>query len=491
MTPPAGDAGQRPGHLRLTLLILEGYVYLALIVAVFVAALGFLVWGVLTRRPFIAIAALFVGIPVAATTARAIRALWFLFPEPKGIQVGPDFGGRLFQEVHGIAARVGAPRIHRVLVTGMNNASALQTPRAAVFWPTNTLLLGYPLLAMLSVDHVRAVIAHELAHITHAHGRFTSWVHRTRLSWVRLLDVLNRHQSVPAHVSLLFRFYVPRLHAQAAAVSRRQEFLADRLAAEVAGADVTAQTLVAIELGHDLLDDTFWARLYKDAEGDANPPNPYSRLGPELWAAVEDPTRALEGVLEADTAGDTHPALCERLAALQQPPRWPDPVQVTAADYFFGPQKPALAETLDRQWQDAHGETWRKRHDTIRNRRQRLAELAAILSPTPQQILERGLLMEDEGDEDAALDLYLSAYRQGHPPAAMAAGRVLLNRDDTSGVDLIDAAMNANPELVAEGCPAVIDFLQRRGRLVDAYRYERRLAVDRARASMARTVTPA
>jgi Zn-dependent protease with chaperone function len=210
---PAADT-PAPSHLRLTFLILEGYLYLALILAIFLSATGFLVWGLLTRRPFIAIVAILVGVPVAATTARAFRALWFVFPQPKGIDVGPHFGALLYRTVQEIAQRVRAPRVHRIVVTGANNASALQIARAGVFWPTNTLVLGYPLLATLSVDQMRAVIAHELGHMTHAHGRFSSWVHRTRLSWVRLLDILERHQSVPAHVYLLFRFYVPRLHAQ-------------------------------------------------------------------------------------------------------------------------------------------------------------------------------------------------------------------------------------------------------------------------------------
>ncbi len=146
-------------------------------------------------------------------------------------------------------------------MTDAHNAAAMQIPRAAVFWPTNTVAVGYPLLATLSVDQIRAVLAHELAHITLAHGRFTSWVHRTRLSWVRLLDTLERHQSVPAHVYFLFRFYVPRLHALSVAVSRQQERLADRLATEVTGPEVAAQALIAIELGRLLVAETYQYQL--------------------------------------------------------------------------------------------------------------------------------------------------------------------------------------------------------------------------------------
>lgn len=236
-------------RLTLTLLIAEGYLYLALIAAIFLSATGFLVWGLLARRPLVAIVAILVGVPVAATTARALRALWLVSPDAEGVEVGPSFGAPLYDRVQEVARQVGAPPVHRILVGRAANAAALQVRYGWIPWRRNTLVLGYPLLATLSTDQIRAVIAHELAHMTHAHGRFSGWVHRTRRTWIQLLDVLQRHQSVPAHVYALYRFYIPRLDRHAAGVSRRHELIADRLAADVAGASVAAEALLAIEIG--------------------------------------------------------------------------------------------------------------------------------------------------------------------------------------------------------------------------------------------------
>jgi Zn-dependent protease with chaperone function len=483
---PANDGVPKAANLRLIVLVLEGYAYLALIVLIFLAAPAFLIWGVLTRRPFIAIVAILIGIPVAATTARALRALWCPFEDPKGVEIGPHFGARLHGEVQEIARRIGAPVVHRIVVTGTNNASAVQIPRAGVFWPRNTLCLGYPLLATLSVDQVRAVIAHELGHMAHAHGRISSWVHRTRLSWVRLLEILEKHASVPAHVYFLFRHYVPRLVVHAASLSRRQELLADQLAADVSGREVAGQTLMAIEIGHDIFDQRFWPRIHERVAEDPNPPNPFSQMGPEIWNAVADRPELLDRLVAEDTgASDTHPALRDRLRALQQAPQWPDPVTLTAADYFFGPQKQQLAATLDEEWRHTHGSAWRMRHGEIRKRRARLAQLAALSSPSPAQTFERGVLTEAEGDADAALDFYMSAHQQGHAPAGLAAGRILLDRDDASGTLLIDAAMDADPDLIEDGCKAIIEILERRGRRAEAYQYQLRMTRQAARTATA------
>jgi len=282
----------------------------------------------------------------------------------------------------------------------------------------------------------------------------------------------------------MFRAFTRR----ASAVSRQQELLADRLAAEITTPAIAVEALVAIELLGLVLDDIFWPRIFQRIERDGVPScNPFSEMGPQIWDAVEDRQQLLDRLLARDTsASDTHPALRDRLAAVGRPPHWPDTLEKRAADYFFGSQKEELAAVLDRQWHDAHGREWTTRHDEIRTRRERLAKLAALRSPTPEQIYERGRLTESEEDENAALELYMSAHEQGHAAAGLAAGRILLDREDASGIALIDGVMDADPGLIEEGCTAVIDFLDRRGRLADAHQYQVRMTRDTTKMSMVR-----
>ena len=474
-------------RLTLALLIVEGYVYLALIAAIFLSASGLLVWGLLARRPFVAVVAILVGIPVALTTGRALRALWLVSRDAEGVEVGPSCGPRLFDAVQEIARTVGAPRVHRILVGHAHNATALQARSGWIPWRRNTLILGYPLLATLTTDQVRAVIAHELAHLTHAHGRFSGWVHRTRRMWIQLLDVLQRHRSTPAHVFFLYRFYVPRLNRHAAAVSREHEVIADRLAAEVAGAHVAAQALLAIEIGTYVLEQGYWTRFYERVEHEADIPNPFAAMAPGIWSDVEDKQGVMNRLLaEVTRASDTHPALRDRLRAIDQIPRWPDAPAASAVDEFFGAQKIEVAEALAREWMDERGPDWRRQHDEVRQRRARLAVLAGIVSPTVDQTFEYGSLLEEDGRHEAALGRYRSAHDAGHAAAGFAAGRLLLDRGDHSGIALIEAAMDADATLGEKGCEAVVDFLEDQGRLVDAHRYRTRLNREVAAAKIAR-----
>src|SRR5262245_15284044 len=126
MTSAPGSTAPAASRLTLALVIVEGYVYLALVVAIFLAAPAFLIWGLLARRPLVAVVAILVGLPVAVTTARAIRALWLAPRDADGVEVTPHSNAQLYETVQALARTVGAPRVHRILVGHAHNASALQ-----------------------------------------------------------------------------------------------------------------------------------------------------------------------------------------------------------------------------------------------------------------------------------------------------------------------------------------------------------------------------
>jgi Zn-dependent protease with chaperone function len=477
VTTAADDGPRHASTVRLVALVLEGYAYLACIVALFLSAPAFLVWGLVTRRPSVAIAAILVGVPIAATAGRALRALWIARDEPQGIEIGPRVGGRLHGEVREIARRIGAPAVHRIIVTPANNASVLQVPRLGIVWPRNVLCLGYPLMATISIEHLRAVIAHELGHLAHGHGRVASWAYRTQLTWSRLLETLRAHGSLPPLVFFLARHYVPRLRAQAAVVSRQQELLADRLAAHLCGPAIAAQALTTIELAEQAFERQFWPRIYGRVADEPDAPAPFSEMGPQIWSDVDDPPALLERLsIDGARSAESHPALSERLRALRQRPEWPGAVPVPAIEEMFGSQRAALAATLDERWRTSHGREWTRRHEEIQRRRAALGELSRVASPTPEQVFQRGELTELDEDADGALRLYLLAHESGHRGAALAAGRILLDRDDESGLAYINGAIDADPDLVEDGCRAIIGFLERRGRHAEAFQYERRLA---------------
>lgn len=477
----------KPSHARLALLILEGYVYLLVIVGIFASSIALLVWGLLDRRPVVGLLALVVGVPVTLTTAAAIRALFFRLPEPEGIPVSGVEAPALYQMVQDVQKQVQSPKVHRILIDGSFNASASQLPRGGIFWTRNTLVIGYPLLATLSPEHLRVVVAHELGHLSRAHGRFSAWVCRTRLAWSRLMTTLEARGATPAHAYLLVRWYIPRFYEYSAAVARQQELLADRYAAQVAGRAFSAETLVAIDAAASLLERTFWDSVFARVTTESRPPSPYAELRPEVWDLIPaDSTGIVRQLLEGQTQSrDTHPALQDRLRALDQEARLPARVERTAGEVYLGPQMKTVAAALDAQWRDAEAEDWHARHQRFNEHRKRLEELSSVSVPTPDQSFERGQLIEESDGEDAALPHYRAALDRGHAGASLAVGRILLGRQDDTGVPLIERAIDSDPALVAEGCLRLIRFFEKRNRMRDAHRFMVRATREQTRRQLA------
>ena len=478
-------------NLRLALLVIEGYAYLLGTIFIFAGVVAFFAWGTMDRRPIIGLLAAFVGVPTALATGGAIRALFFRLPEPDGIGVTAAEAPALIALVEEVRRALGCRRIHRVVIGAALNASAVQTPRCAIFWPRNMLVIGYPLLLALSCEQLRAVVAHELAHVFHAHGSMGGWVYRTRLSWRRLSEALSRRGMTPIFVQWCLAHYVPRLEVVSAEIARRQEALADRLSAELAGGRNAADALLAIELRRKFLDETFWPSLLDRIGLEAEPPGPHARMR-EAFARPreeDDAPAPLIGMLGPSTGPyDTHPPLGERLRAMGEEPRIPPRPLPSAATVCLDAFEEVVVARLDADWRREHGAEWRQRHASTRAALSRLSMLDARSSRSADEEVERGRLLEELDREDEALSAYRAALRMGpHGRASLAAGRILLERGDPEGAALAEAAMQADPALDAEACDLLARHYRDQGRLVDAERYRARSARLATQSALART----
>ncbi len=238
------------------------------------------------------------------------------FPAP-GPLLAPDKQPRLFAELRNIAAATGQTMPREVFLVMDVNAWVAQRGGVMGFGSRRVMGLGLPLLATLTIPQMRAVLAHEFGHYHGGDTMLGPWVYKTRAAIGRTLANLEEYSSVLSALFLLYgKLFLRITHA----ISRAQEFAADRLAAQIAGATALAGGLKAVHANAAAFQAYCNADLAPVLGGGMRPPvaEGFQRflvapaIAPKLDQLVE---RALANA-EADPY-DTHPPLRERIAAVE------------------------------------------------------------------------------------------------------------------------------------------------------------------------------
>lgn len=459
-------------------LVLLAYAYLLGVLAVTtgltlgVIALVIAVPNLLTFK-----LAFIVGIAAGGLSLAILRGLWVKLPPPKGVELTAQDAPELFALIKDLQRQLRSAPFHKVLLVADYNAAVVQTPRLGVFgWQRNYLLLGLPLLLGLDADEFKAVLAHEFGHLSKNHARFNGWIYRVRRTWEQVFQqMFQRRQTDLGLLRKFLQWFWPKFNASAFVLSRIDEYVADRCAADLAGAGHTASALIRIRVQRPLVLEKFWPELHARANVQAAPPaNPFPELAARFGAPV-DPGETAKwlraSLLEPTSNADTHPCLRDRLAALGQlpaglpeghfPAELPPHAGTSAAGVFLGARLGEWSEKLGRDWARQVGKKWQQRHQEVQQIKQQLAAAAAKISgePTVGDLWYRAqLLLRLEGDPGALATVAEILQREpNHAGANFVQGRHWLALGDPVGVPLVERAMAADPSLTAAG----LDLLHR------------------------------
>ena len=467
---------------RVGLLAVLGIGFVA---AAFVAALG-LVIGVaaliLVSKKFVLIKIAWIPLVFAWMI---LKAMWVRIPPPEGRLLVRREAPQLFDEIEAVRKSVGAQRIHRVIVTPDFNAAVAQVPRLGLLgFPANYLVVGLPLMASLSREEFRAVLAHEFGHLSRHHARFGNWIYRIRQTWHRLLAILEHEGSFSTRLfAKFFDWYAPYFNAYSFVLARANEYEADRASARVAGAGAAGSALVAVHAKAAYLDSQYWEKLWAGVSDRAEPPvAPYSELLARCKQLPAEVGKAYAKVaLDAKPdLNDTHPSLAERLQALGVPARTRFELDRSAADELLGPALAALAAEQDRRWHEQVAPAWRQRHAAVAEERKRfdaLEEQAKANELPLEAAWERARLAESLNGRFAALPLYrqLAERHPGHAPAMYAYGRMLVQGGDAQGVAIVEKAMSLDAGAEQSGAELLFEFYRGRKDLAGMDRWHARL----------------
>ena len=485
----SASASPRAYQARVAALAALGFGYIILVLLALIAAVAALAYILATMR---AVILLKLAVPLLALIAATIRAFWVRIEPPRSHPISRGEGPELWRMVNDIRRPLAAPRVHEIQIDGAFNAGVTQVPRLGILgWQRNYLTFGLPLLQGLTLDQVRAVVGHELGHLSANHSRFAGWVYRLRQTWNRLLAALEG-QHAPLGNALFVRFfhwYAPYFNAYSFVLARADEYEADRCSALIAGQPAACSALTRIATASRFLDERHWPQVTRRIAELPDPPaDAVIEIGASLQAPLPEADRSafLHAALAAPTDYyDTHPSLADRLAGLgwsgPPEPEWAaaPAARADAAFLLLGETRTAeLARRLSEEWETLNRETWQREHRELLELKQeiRTLEEAAAREPLHPEPAWRLITLINRLEPDRAFELARD-FAEAHPDHAIArfaVGRALLQRNDLAGLAHLDRAAELDHDFILPGAQIAAAFFAAADRQEEAREYERR-----------------
>jgi Zn-dependent protease with chaperone function len=319
--PTAGPslAGRFAAAIALTV----GFYLLALGIAGGLLAVAILPWVLGGHgNIWISLTTLVLGVTILVAIVPRRRRF-----EAPGVLVRRDEQPRLLALIEEESRALALEPPDEVYVNFEANAAVTEAGRRR-----RVMIVGLPLLHLVSERGLRGIVAHELGHYAGGDTRLGPWIYRTRETIGRTLDRLTDDDGddgwTQTAIRKPFEWYAKAFMRITAAISRRQEFAADRFAADRAGREVHVDALRRLHAYAPAFD-AYWADEVMPAlEASRRPPVASGFAAFIRAEAVERvATAAVERELrEAETGRyDSHPSLADRIRALEhEAPGSPD-----------------------------------------------------------------------------------------------------------------------------------------------------------------------
>lgn len=244
------------------------------------------------------------------------------FPAP-GPKLTRHEHPKLFEQIEGVAHAVNQEVPAEVFLIHDVNASVGQRGGIMGFGSRRVMCLGLPLLRHLTIPELRAVLAHEFGHYHSGDTKAGPWIYKTRSVIVRTIESLGGEGGQSTPLQLPFIWYGKLFTRITHAISRRQEFIADELAARAVGSAPLISGLRKVQ-GVGLAFEGFWANEYIPVLDAGYMPSLLAGFDKFVQAkpVAEAVAKHLEEELQGRKANpyDSHPPLKERITAVQHLP---------------------------------------------------------------------------------------------------------------------------------------------------------------------------
>jgi hypothetical protein len=392
---------------------------------------------------------------------------------------------------------------------------------------TNVLYIGLPIMQGLSPAEFRGALARVLGQYSAVQNKQTHWIYRCYQFFLQCQQAYRKQNSaIFQPLKQFFKFYTPLLKYVAAGSLRHDELEADIYMLEIMNDSDAADAILRFEVSQAFLKNKYWPKIYAMLRKNPAGPDylPHINMTKVLRNALTENefAQTLKTLMDQEpTWQNTKPGLHARLENIGQSKlNMPPPVMETAAQRYLGDAFSAVIKLLDKQWMAKYCKSPKdkktaatkskaavdsepakataqtpaatetqtqprvasqpqqdKERSNITSEagstitvveRKRLAELkqkADFADLDDNEAWELAHLTEKLDDKSLAISLYQQVLKQNpnHAKTLFAVGRILLSRNDASGVKALERAMELDKGCTAQGCWMLAKYFKASG----------------------------
>ncbi len=406
----------------------------------------------------------------------ALNGLTAQFVPRRDKPLNPKDFPLLFEMIEQIRKETGAPELDKVTLIDTLNAG-VDEQWTSLFnrTPQYNLYIGLDMMALLSKEEFKSVLAHEMGHLVARDTYYSSWFSRVLLCWQNILE---GEETGNSSLVKMFRSYWSRFqdnyNAIRLTVSRQAEFQADLAETKVTSPETAAHSLLRFDLYLRALAIDYERELYLASRKEPVPPEDFYEHRLEYLSRSLD-HRVIEEALHMagsiQTAlNDSHPALKDRLAAIGYPdmteiilPEVDEPATDLLGDKQEEVEK-RIAKIHRRKWVG----WWRENYEQARRDHDALKLLDeyedSSRSPQDKEWEKLSIKLNDMDNWQSELELtaFLEKY-PNHSEARLLRGTLRLLFYRENGREDVELAVAERPDLRPVAFEALGNYLYTSG----------------------------
>ena len=255
-----------------------------------------------------------------------VVVLWSILPRfdrftPPGPALQPKDQPRLFEILSDMALSAEQSLPSEVYLIPEVNAWVAQRGGIMGIGSRRVMGIGLPLLQILTISQLKAILAHEFGHYYRGDTKLGPWIYKTRAAIGRTLENLS---GVSETLQAPFLWYGKMFLRITHAVSRRQELVADQLAAQKVGAKPLTDGLKSVSGKAGAFSTYLMYEVMPILNAGFRPPisEGFARFMSSKSIQVEIANSVKKELDEGTTNPyETHPSLRERLEAVKDLPK--------------------------------------------------------------------------------------------------------------------------------------------------------------------------